>query len=248
MSSRFHVPRRLRRRRSRRRRGLRWARVAGDATTSSRRSPVPRPWSELTGKGSPRPSDTNSQTIASRLSPSTLLTTNRTGGPARRITLAAARSSSVTPVVTSTTMRMTSASESARSACVLTFASSTSPPASHPPVSMTENGTPDHSAWSTFRSRVDAALLLDHGGAFTHDPVHQRRLPDVGPSGDHDCAHHAALNLGRHHEGPAPRGGPRPGGTRSRRGRVAAMRRPWAPLPPAGEDQPRSAHRGTGLR
>ena len=32
------------------------------ATTSSRRSPVPRPCRELTGKGSPRPRETNSQT------------------------------------------------------------------------------------------------------------------------------------------------------------------------------------------
>ena len=55
-------------------------------TTSSSRSPVPRPCSALTGKGSPSPRETNSHAAASRLTSSTLLTTRRTGGPARRIT------------------------------------------------------------------------------------------------------------------------------------------------------------------
>ena len=115
---------------------------------------MPRPCSELTGNGSPRPSDTNSHVEASRLASSTLFTTSRAGAPERRITLAAARSSSVTPVVTSTTMSTTSASARARSACALTFSSSASPPASQPPVSMTENVTPPQSAVSTLRSRV----------------------------------------------------------------------------------------------
>ncbi len=128
--------------------------TGSSATTSSRRSPVPRPCRELTGYGSPRPRETNSQMAKSRLAPSTLFTTSRTGGPALRITLAAAMSSSVTPVVTSTTMRMTSASARARSAWSLTLASRTSPAASQPPVSMMEKGTPDHSAESSLRSRV----------------------------------------------------------------------------------------------
>ncbi len=131
--------------------------VAGSensATTASSRSPVPRPCSALTGYGSPRPSDTNSHAAASRLASSTLFTTRCTGGPARRITLAAARSSSVTPVVTSTIISTTSASARARSACSLTLASSVSPAASHPPVSTTSKGTPAHSAVSTLRSRV----------------------------------------------------------------------------------------------
>ena len=72
-------------------------------TTSSSRSPVPRPWMALTGQGSPRPSETNSQAAASRPASSTLFTTSSTGAPVRRTTRAAARSSSVTPTVTSTT-------------------------------------------------------------------------------------------------------------------------------------------------
>ena len=70
------------------------------------------------------------------------------------MTFAAARSSSVTPVVTSTTISTTSASARARSACSLTLASRASPAASQPPVSMIENGTPAQSAVSTLRSRV----------------------------------------------------------------------------------------------
>ena len=49
---------------------------------------------------------------------------------------------------------MTSASARACSAWWLTLASSVVPPASQPPVSMMENGTPIHSAVSTLRSRV----------------------------------------------------------------------------------------------
>ena len=92
-------------------------------TTSSRRSPVPRPWRALTGHGSPSPRDMASQASASRWDESTLLATTRTGRPDRLSRRATAMSSSVTPTVTSTTIRTTSASAMARSAWAVTWAS-----------------------------------------------------------------------------------------------------------------------------
>ena len=123
-------------------------------TTSSRRSPVPRPCRALIGHGSPRPRAMASQASASRWDESTLLTTTRTGRPDRLSTRATAMSSSMTPTVTSTTSRTTSASAMARSAWAVTWASRGSPPASHPPVSTTVKACPHHSASSSLRSRV----------------------------------------------------------------------------------------------
>src|SRR5262245_9290056 len=124
------------------------------ATTASNRSPVPRPWSALTGYGSPRPRPSSSQTMPSRLTSSTLLATSSAGLPNRRSSSATLLSSPVTPVVTSTTRSTTSASAMARSACWLTLASRSLPPTIHPPVSTSRNGRPSQSASTSLRSRV----------------------------------------------------------------------------------------------
>ena len=202
-------------------------------TTSSSRSPVPRPCSELTGKGSPNPRATNSQAAVSRLAPSTLLTTSRTGGPARRITLAAARSSSVTPVVTSTTMRITSASARARSACSLTLASSASPAASQPPVSMMENGTPDHSGRELLPVAGHPLLLLDDRGPASPTIRFTREdLPTLGRP--------ATTTIGLMIHTPVGRTCRRvPGAARSPR---------WARPRPTWAGPPASARRGSGPR
>ena len=97
------------------------------STSSSSRSPVPRPCSAVTGNGSPRPSDTNSQMSPRRDSLSTLFATSSTGRFARRSHSATFASSSVTPTVASTTRSTASASRTARSICALTFSSSVGP-------------------------------------------------------------------------------------------------------------------------
>ena len=169
---------------------------------------------------------------ASRLASSTLLTTSRTGGPARRITLAAARSSSVTPVVTSTTIRITSASARARSAWSLTLASRASPPASQPPVSMMEKGTPDHSAESSLRSRVTPCSSSTTAARGPTMRFTSEDLPTLGRP--------ATTTIGLM---PRTRAG-----TRCRRGPGAARPRPSAPPRPAGAGRPGSARRGSGPR
>ena len=203
------------------------------STTASSKSPVPRPWIALTERGSPRPSATNSQAESSRFASSTLFTTKRTGRPRRRITLAAARSSSVTPVVTSTTISTTSASASARSTCSLTLASSSSPPASHPPVSITSKGTPAHSAGITLRSRVTPCSSSTTAARVPAMRFTKEDLPTFGRP--------AITTVGRFMRR-------RRAGTRRRRGRRAASVRRSGPLRPAAADRPRSARRGTGPR
>ena len=129
-------------------------RRAGGSTSSSSRSPVPRPWSALTGHGSPRPSSMNSQTRPSRATSSTLLATSSTGAGSRCSTAATRASSSVTPVTVSTTIITTSADRIACSLCADTLTSSSSPPTSHPPVSTSRNSRPCHSPTTSLRSRV----------------------------------------------------------------------------------------------
>src|SRR4051812_738006 len=124
------------------------------STTASRRSPVPRPCSALTGNGSPSPRRANPHASASRPESSTLLATTRTCLSDLRRRLATRSSSSVTPMAASTTRRTTSASLMARSACRLTWASMPSWAAIHPPVSTSRNSRPFQSASRIFRSRV----------------------------------------------------------------------------------------------
>ena len=88
------------------------------------------------GEGIAEASETNSHVGRLPVGVVDLVDDQQRVGP-RRITLAAARSSSVTPVVTSTTMSTTSASASARSACSVTFGlKGVAGPANHPPVSI----------------------------------------------------------------------------------------------------------------
>jgi len=109
--------------------------VGSRRTTSSRRSPVPRPCSALIGHGSPRPSETRSQALASRLVSSTLLP-RAARRPERFTRRAISRSSSVAPTMTSVTIKTTSASANARSDWPDTLIVSSSPRPSQPPVSM----------------------------------------------------------------------------------------------------------------
>ena len=195
-------------------------------TTSSSRSPVPRPCRELTGKGSPSPRETNSQACASRAASSTLLATRRTGGPERRMTSAAARSSSVTPVVTSTTMRTTSASARARSACSLTLASSVV--AAGQPAAGVHDG--EGNAGPVGRQDLavagDPLLLLDHGRPAPDDPVDERGLAHVGATGDHDHRERHAAHAGRNDVPSRARRSDAPshGTTSTARGRSASVR------------------------
>ena len=126
--------------------------------SDSRRSPVPRPWSALTGNGSPTPKLRRSQIADSRLVSSTLFATKSTGRPRLRRICATRLSSSVIPTVTSTTNSTTSASKIAFSLCFETFSSRASPPGIQPPVSTRRNSRACHSATTSLRSRVTPAF------------------------------------------------------------------------------------------
>ncbi len=132
----------------------------GNASTrASSRSPLPRPWIADTGCGVPRPRREKAHVSFSRRSSSALLATRRTGRSLRWRMWATWASSSVMPTLTSTTMRITSASATARSACALTWRASAAAPSpevgsSQPPVSTTVNERPFQSASSILRSRV----------------------------------------------------------------------------------------------
>ncbi len=71
-----------------------------------------------------------------------------------RTTSATRLSSSVTPVMASTTTSTASASRMACSLWRLTLASRSLPPGIQPPVSTSRKGTPCHSASTSLRSRV----------------------------------------------------------------------------------------------
>ena len=169
---------------------------------------------------------------ASRLASSTLFTTSRTGGPARRMTFAAARSSSVTPVVTSTTIKTTSASASARSACVAHLG------LEHVAPGEPTTGVHDrerHAGPLGLENLAVAGhplLLFDHRGTAPDDAVHERGLADVGPPGHDNHRAHAY----------------RSGGTTCRPGPGAASRRRSARLRRVEADRPGSTRRGSVLR
>ena len=149
-------------------------------------SPVPRPWSALTGSGSPRPSRTNSQVAPSRLVSSTLLVMSRTGRPLRRRRLAIRLSSSVMPTVTSTTKRTASASVMAfslwrRDLGVEGVATG------HPAAGVDQAELAGPPVGDDLLAVAgDAGHLLDDRLATTHDPVEQRRLAHVGAADDRD--------------------------------------------------------------
>ena len=110
------------------------ARLGRSATTSSSRSPMPKPFSEETGSGSPSPR--RSAVSAVWLTSSTLLTTRRLFAWRRRRSRAIATSRSVTPVLTSTMKSTASANSMAISAWRRTRASRPSAaPGRKPPVS-----------------------------------------------------------------------------------------------------------------
>ena len=120
----------------------------------SRRSPVLRLCNAETPKGSPNPRDKNSQMSASRRGLSILLTTRSTA-TLERLRIAATRpSSSVIPVVPSTTRTIKSESSIAFSLWAETLSSSSLPEGIHPPVSTSSKCRPSHSASRAFRSRV----------------------------------------------------------------------------------------------
>ncbi len=124
-------------------------------TRTSRRSPTPRPWYALTGRGSPSPSFQKRSSSHSDCGLSSLLAATTTGISAdRRIEITPA-SSSVILVVASTTRTTASAPDTAASAC--SFMDSLIPPPgliSQPPVSTRMNSRPIQSASNSRRSLV----------------------------------------------------------------------------------------------
>ena len=166
--------------------GRRSAARAAARRRASSRSPVPRPCRALTGSGSPRPSDMNSQIAASRLASSTLLATTSTGASTGGAASATRLSSSVMPTMASTTKQDDVGSRMARSLCRLTLASSASPPGSQPPVSTSRNGAALPLGLDLLAVAGDAGLLLDDGVAAADDAVEERRLADVGAPDDGD--------------------------------------------------------------
>ena len=170
------------------------------STTASRRSPLPRPWMRRHRVRARRARAERSPTTRSR------------GGRRRPCwrrgargvrcaggTSATCASSSVMPTLTSTTMRITSASATARSAWALICRASGAARrptvgASQPPVSTTTNDRPFQSAVEHLAVAGDAGLLLDDGVAAADEPVDQRRLPDVRPTDDRDHGSDALID------------------------------------------------------
>ena len=130
------------------------ARSPRRSSTTSSRSPARRPCNALTGMGSPRPRAKKSHISRSRPSLSALFATTITSTPLRRNHAAISSSWLTVPTLASTTSNTRSAELTAASTCLLTFSSRSSPPGIQPPVSTMVNGTPSHSASSSFRSRV----------------------------------------------------------------------------------------------
>ena len=122
----------------------------------SSRSPELVPWMAETGNGSPSPSSySGAETTASRFGLSALLATRITGVFERRMISATSWSPAVTPVCTSTTNRIRSASASAMRACsVICLPMVPSASMSMPPVSISCITTPFHSSSISLRSRV----------------------------------------------------------------------------------------------
>ena len=177
-----------------------------------------RPWA------SPRPRTSRSQTSVSRQVSSTLLATSRTRPGWRRTTSAARASSSVTPVVASTTKSTASASAMARSDCsahlVVEGVAAGQPPAG---VDQDEPA-PVPLGLDLLAVAGDARALLDDRLAPADDAVHERRLADVGAADDGD----GGQGHGRPGYGPPP-ARRTADGRRSAQAGVTASRRatPW---------------------
>ena len=116
---------------------------------------MPLPCWALTGMGAPRPSVHNWSSSSSWLGPSTLLATKMKGTPLRNKRRATPWSSSTSSEVASATNTTTSAPPTAISACSRMFmVSSSSGFDSQPPVSISMNRLPSHSAVNSRRSLV----------------------------------------------------------------------------------------------
>ncbi len=165
------------------------ARAAGGSRRrGGRRSPARGGRSPSTG---PEPEGHGSQASASRLVVD--LVGHQQHRPARSHSTRATSSSSVViPTATSTTRTTIGGGHGPLGLQRSPWRRGIVAAPSHPPVSTTVNGRPFHSASSSRRSRVTPGPLLDHGGSPAHEPVHEGRLPHVGPTGDH------------HHDGAGP--------------------------------------------
>ena len=192
------------------------------ATTSSSRSPVPRPCSALTWWGAPRPRPSSSQTESAWFGWSILLATTSTGTPAEYSTLATCSSSEVTPTAASTTNSTASASRTARSAWALTLASSSSPLVLQPPVSSSVKRRPCHSASTALRSRVTPGCSSTIASRRPRMRFTSVDLPTLGRPTTATTGFMAT---------PAP---------------VSAPARGWRPPPPRGEGPAWPSRRGSG--
>ena len=166
------------------------------ATTASSSSPDSRPWIADTGHGSPRPSRRNWSDVG--LAPLVVDLVDHDDHrhvAALEHARATCASSSVMPVVTSTTSSTRSASRIAASACAVTLAASAGGSAVSPasPGPQPAAGVDEHE-----RAAVplgdelaavagDARALLDDRGAPADDAVHERRLADVRTADDGDA-------------------------------------------------------------
>ena len=178
-----HSPSRRRRRLRRRAPPLR----AGACTTSSRRSPTPRPCSALTIAGSPSPRPANSQASASRRSESTLFATTMTGPPLRRTSCATAASSPVTPVVASSTNSTRSDSRAPAAPARSPWCRASRHARRPRRCRRRETTARSTRTRSSSRSRVTPGRRLDDGDLAADEAVHERRLADVRPADDgHD--------------------------------------------------------------
>ncbi len=116
------------------------------STTLSRRSPVLLPFNAETPNGSPRPSEKNSNSCASCMELSHLLTANVICLPLCLSVSAISLSTGVRPSLPSQTKMMDCASSIARCACSrIALSKSSSLSGTIPPVSIKMNPTPLHS-------------------------------------------------------------------------------------------------------
>ena len=121
----------------------------------SSRSATPRPWMADTGMGSPRPNRPKAAASLAIVSLSALLAATTTCSPTGRSRSATAASSVEMVPWASTTNTIRSAAAMASSAWArMSSTNSASALHCHPPVSITPNARPAHSASNSRRSRV----------------------------------------------------------------------------------------------
>ena len=155
-------------------------------TTTSRRSPTPRPCRALTIAGSPSPRPASSQASASRRSESTLFATTMTWPPWRRTSCATAASSPVTPVVASST-NSTRSADFKRPDRLLGHLGVEGVAAARRARRCRRGGRSARSTRTRPRGgHGSRRVALDDGDLAADDPVHERRLADVRPADDGD--------------------------------------------------------------